>query len=113
MSDEIILNENSSLPSDVVYQRGSESTEPLPEFKPGNTPETKFGDEMLNANVPWHEIVRQILTRNYTIGRLSEEVKTSIAALNKILREDFSELNFRTGARILGVHCLLFPETFS
>jgi hypothetical protein len=99
--------------SEVVYQRGVTDIDKQPEFKPGNTPHTKLGDEMLNANVPWHEIVSQILTRNYTIGRLAEEVKTNIASLNKILKEDFSELNFRTGARILGVHCVLFPETFA
>ena len=107
--DKNIVNEG----SEVVYQRGATESEKQSEFKPGNTPHTQYGDKILNANVPWSEIVNQILTRNYTIGRLAEEVKTSIAALNKILREDFSELNFRTGARILGVHCLLFPETFS
>ena len=109
MKDEINVTEAPT----VIYQRGQNDGEKQPEFKPGTTPHTQYGDEMLNANVPWHEIVGQILTRNYTIGRLAEEVKTSIAALNKILKEDFSELNFRTGARILGVHCVLFPETFA
>jgi hypothetical protein len=108
MNDEINLIEA----SEVVYQRGQNDSEQEPEFKPGNTPHTQYGSETLNANVPWDQVVIEILTRDYTIAALAEKIKSTTSVVNKVLQQDFSTLNFRTGARILGVHCQLFPENF-
>ena len=114
MKDEINVPEENILAApDVVYQRGQNDGEQQPEFKPGNTPHTQYGDEVLNANVPWDQIVSEILTRDYTIAALAEEIKSTASVLIKVLKRDFSTLNFRTGARILGVHCKLFPEKFA
>jgi hypothetical protein len=109
MSDEIKITEAPT----IVYQRGQNDSETQPEFKPGSTPHTQYGNETLNANVPWDQIVIEILMCDYTIAGLAEEIKSTTSVLNKILRHDFSALNFRTGARILGVHCQLFPEKFA
>ena len=109
MNDEIKVAEATG----IVYQRGHNEGEKQPEFKPGNTPHTKFGDEVLNANVPWDQVVSEILTRDYTIAGLAEEIKSTTSVLINVLKSDFSTLNFRIGARILGVHCVLFPETFA
>jgi hypothetical protein len=109
MNDEINVTEA----TEVVYQRGQNNGEAQPEFKPGNTPHTQYGNEVLNANVPWDQVVSEILTRDYTIAALAEEIKSTTSVLIKILKQDFSMLNFRTGARILGIHCQLFPEKFA
>ena len=108
MSDEIKTTEAAT----VVYQRGQNDSETQPEFKPGSAPHAQYGDEVLNANVPWDQVVSEILTRDYTIAALAEEIKGTTSVIIKILKRDFSALNFRTGARILGVHCQLFPEKF-
>ena len=108
MSNEIIVTEATN----VVYQRGQNDGLQQPEFKPGNTPHTQYGDEVLNANVPWDHIVIEILTRDYTIAALAEEIESTTSVLNKVLQKNFSALNFRTGARILSVHCRLFSEKF-
>ena len=111
MSDDILNNENSRLPVEVVYQRGSEPTESLPEFKPGKTPHTQYGNQILNGNVPWSEIIEEIQA-HYTQERLVAETGVSPATLRKISQENYSSLDFRTGARILGVHCLLYPKQY-
>ena len=111
MSDEIILNETSLVSNKVVYQRDSQQSEAVPAFKPGKTPHTQYGDEMLNANVPWQEILQE-LQAHYTQERLVDEAGVSPANLLKILKGNYSDLNFRTGARILGVHSRLFPEQY-
>lgn len=98
---------------EVVYDRETVQISAQPEFKPGDTPHTQFGDEMLNFNVPWDQIVVEILTRDYTIAALAEKIQSTTSVVNKILKGDFSTLNFRTGARILGVHTELFPEKFA
>ena len=111
MSDETILNEPSRLSSEVIYQRDSQPSENAPEFKPGNTPHTQLGNETLNANIPWQEIVQQIQA-HYTQEQLIEETGVTTENLLNILNQDYSKLNFRTGARILGVHCRFFPEQY-
>lgn len=97
----------------VIYAREIVQTSDQPEFKPGNTPHTQFGEQMLNFNVPWDQIVFEILTCDYTLAALAEKIQSTTSVLNKILKQDFSTLNFRTGARILGVHSQLFPDTFA
>lgn len=73
-------------------------------FKPRNTS---------NANVAWDQIVIEILTRDYTIAALAEKINSTTSVLIKILKRDFSALNFRAGTCILGVHYALFPEISS
>ena len=111
MSDETILNQPSSLSGEVIYQRDSQPSENAPEFKPGNTPHTQYGNQILNANVPWPEIINEIQAR-YTQEQLMKETGVTADNLLNILNQDYSKLNFRTGARILGVHSRFFPELY-
>jgi hypothetical protein len=122
MSDETLLNEPvksnevadqpaNQLGGKIIYQRNAEPTEKQPEFKPGNTPHTQYGDETLNGNVPWQSIVQEIQA-HYTQEQLIEESGVKPVNLLNILKQDYSKLDFRTGARILGVHSRLFPEHY-
>ena len=107
MVDKINDNEESQ----VVYEREIAQSIPAPEFKPGNTPHTQFGNEILNANVPWDQVVQEILTHK-TQEQLANEVGTPLANIAKILKHNYRKLNFRTGARILTVHCHLYPAQY-
>jgi hypothetical protein len=106
MSDEIIVTEL----TEIVYQRGQNEDETQPEFKPGNTPHTQYGDQVLNANVPWDSVVQEILNAHYTQEKLAKEVGIPSTTLGQILKQNYDALSFRIGARILGVHFRLFPE---
>jgi hypothetical protein len=111
MSDDILNNETTRLSSEVVYQRDSELSESLPEFKPGKTPHTQYGNQILNGNIPWPEIIEEIQA-HYTQERLVKETGVSPATLRKISQGNYDRLDFRTGAKILGVHCLFYPEQY-
>ena len=107
MIDDSNDNENDQ----VIYERGAKESTSTPEFKPGNTPHTQFGNQTLNANVPWDQVVQAILVHK-TQAELANEVGTPLINVLKILKQNYRKLNFRTGARILSVHCRLYPAQY-
>ena len=108
MVDKINDNEHGQ----VIYERGAELSTPPPEFKPGNTPHTQFGNETLNGNVPWDQVVQAILIHKTQI-QLATEVGTTLSNVLRILKQDYGKLNFRTGAQILTIHSNLYPAQYS
>ena len=95
----------------IIYDREQSSITNQPEFKPGNTPHTQYGDKILNGNVPWSKIIEEIQA-HYTQERLVKKTGVTPATLRKISKGNYSSLDFRTGAKILGVHCLLYPSQY-
>ena len=95
----------------IIYDRTSMLYGEQPVFKPGKTPYTQYGNETLNANVPWNLIVQEIQA-HYTQERLIAETGVTPTTLRKIYKGNYNSLDFRTGARILGVHCLLYPSQY-
>tara|TARA_R110000868_G_scaffold410505_1_gene698711 strand:- start:211 stop:513 length:303 start_codon:yes stop_codon:yes gene_type:complete len=83
-----------------------------PKFKPGNTPSVRLGNEELNANIPWGQILQSILPR-YPLDILAEKLNTSTSALKALQNNDISSLDFRTGAKLLAVHCCVFPALYA
>ncbi len=84
----------------------------LPTFKPGAKYYTQFGKEILNGNVAWDEIVQAILDTGYDKVQLAVEVGLKEAAINHILVGQYEAIYFRAGARILTIHCRLFPHLY-
>ena len=107
MTDKINGNEDRQ----VVYEREVAQSIPAPEFKPDNTPYTQYGNETLNANVLWYQVIQEILVHK-TQEQLANEVGTPLTNIMKIMKQNYRKLNFRTGARILGVHCSLYPAQY-
>ena len=97
---------------EIVYDRATEQAKPGPEFKPGDTPYLQFGDEWLNWGVSWNEIIRAILKHGYSLSQLADEAQSTVFILTRVLKCDFSTLNFRTGARLLSVHSAICPEEY-
>lgn len=93
----------------VIYQRDPNIAIDEPKFKPGNTPYTQFGNETLNANVPWYRIVQEILA-HYTQEQLVKETGITSANITKILRQNYRKLNFKRGAQLLSIHARLFAD---
>jgi len=106
-------NENSH----VVFDRTTHQAGSQPEFKPGSTSYTQFGEQVLNANVPWKVIVEEIMQKqSLQIDRqilinIARATEISLLSLEKILTGSYEGLTFREGARLLGLHCQYFPET--
>lgn len=97
----------------VIYQRDEVNAVEAPIFKPGTTPHTQFGKETLNANIAWHNIVEEIIAGQYSAEKLATEVGVSVKNVQNFLQKNYSDLSFRIGARILGIHSRLFPETYA
>tara|TARA_R110000868_G_scaffold410505_2_gene698757 strand:+ start:8070 stop:8366 length:297 start_codon:yes stop_codon:yes gene_type:complete len=84
-----------------------------PNFKPGQTAHTQLGDETLNANVPWADVINDILTSGqYSLDSLATKIQTTAANVMPLLDNDASPLDFKTGAKLLSVHCIVKPEMY-
>lgn len=100
-----------STKDNVIYQRDLPPPSVLPEFKPGSTPYTQYGNETLNANIPWYQIIQEILT-HYTQEQLLEETGLVNNDLLEILNQNYCKLNFKMGAKLLRIHSCFYPEQY-
>lgn len=105
------ITETARTASEVIYQREDNSKKTQPEFKPGNTPYTQFGNETLNANIHWYQIIQDILA-HYTQEQLVDEAGITPANLRKILAQHYKKLNFKMGAKLLAIHSRFYPEQY-
>ena len=111
MSNEIDKDSNEISLSEVIYQREPTSTTKQPTFKPGDTPYTQYGNETLNANVLWYQIVEEILA-HYPQEQLVAETGLVPANITKIRNQNYRRLNFRAGAKLLAIHSRFYPEKY-
>jgi len=81
-------------------------------FKPGDRSYTNFGREVLNRNVAWHEILQDIIDTGYNKAVLALEAGVQKSVLNRALSHDYDGIYFRAGARILTIHCRLYPHKY-
>ena len=83
-----------------------------PIFKPGDKFYTEFGKEILNGSVVWNEVVQAILDTGYGKEQLALDVGLKRMAINRVLAGEYQDIYFRAGARILMIHCRLFPHLY-
>jgi hypothetical protein len=83
------------------------------EFKPGNTPYYEYDGTVLNANVPWNEVVTDLVTRGQSVKSIAEYAQCSVEVISAVLQKNFNVLCFRAGARIITLHCNFYPEAYS
>ena len=79
---------------------------PKPEFKPGNSVTLQFGNELLNGKVEWKKTVLEILEHtDYTLETIAKKLEVSVSAVEAVaMHDDTSGLNFKQGARLVGIH---------
>lgn len=75
-----------------------------PEFKPGNTPYCQFGDVVLNQDVPWNEVVIDIVNKNISMKKISHVTTLSLDTLCEILKQNYQHLDFKAGACLITLH---------
>lgn len=94
-----------------VASQSSSASAP-PEFKPGNTPYLQYDNTLLNADQDWAAILCEILIHGLTMEAVAEFIGVGMRAVDKILANDYTELNFRAGARLATLHCRYYPEQY-
>jgi len=82
-----------------------------PEFKPGNSVTLQFGNELLNGKVNWKQTLEEILSHShYTLADIADKLQAPPSAVEAVLRNDTSGLNFKQGARLVGIHELIMAK---
>lgn len=78
-----------------------------PEFKPGNKPYLVFGNEILNNNIPWSEVLCDLIMKaELTLTDIAARLETTVDVLEMLLKTGESKLGFKQSARLLTIHDL-------
>jgi DNA-binding NarL/FixJ family response regulator len=83
-----------------------------PEFKPGNKPYLEYDGCVLNANVPWDELLSDLIASGFTYKMIAKEIGTKIKTLKAVKTKDFENLSFRAGARMITMHSEARPQHY-
>jgi hypothetical protein len=84
-----------------------------PEFKPGNKPYLEYDGCILNANVPWIAIVRELMECGVTENEIADYAECPLETIADILENNYETLSFRAGARMLTLHSNHFPICYA
>ena len=76
----------------------------LPDFKPGNTPHLQYGNEVLNANVPWNEVISDLCSHGLSMAEIAIQLDVELSSIQAVAAKNYSHLNFKAGARLLTLH---------
>jgi hypothetical protein len=84
----------------------------IPEFKPGNKPYCKYDGSVLNANVPWCEVVQELKQRGFTQTQIAQYAECGLQVIKEVLSKKYGKLCFRAGARIITMHSNYYPHAY-
>ncbi len=94
-----------------LYNRQTALTNKTPTFKPGKSPQCKLGDNLLNANLPWAVILEELIaSEHHTLNSLSSDLEVTVDTFHRVLKNDLSRLDFKTGAKLLREHWVIYGE---
>jgi hypothetical protein len=83
-----------------------------PEFKPGKKPYLEYDGVVLNTNVPWDELLGDLIASGFSHEVIATEIGTELEILKNIEAKDFENLSFRAGARMITMHSEAHPENY-
>lgn len=75
-----------------------------PEFKPGDKPFLEYDGTVLNANVPWDELVSELEASGCTAKDIAQYAECELSVIHEISKKIYDNLCFRSGARIVTMH---------
>lgn len=84
-----------------------------PEFKPGDKPYLEYDGVLLNANVPWNELVSELEATGCTSTDIAQYAECELSTIQEISTENYDNLSFRAGARIVTLHHKRNPHMYS
>lgn len=94
-------------------QGNKTTTRRVPEFKPGNKPYAYFGKEILNKDVPWHEIVNEILLCDVSKQQIADEIGVELQVVKNVLQQNTEGLTFKAGTRLITIHCRHYSAQYA
>jgi DNA-binding NarL/FixJ family response regulator len=74
------------------------------EFKPSDTPYLRYGKDVLNNNIDWRTLTLQILEHGYSIEHIADELNVRKNIIEQVLSNNYSRLNFKSGAKLCSIH---------
>ena len=89
------------------------SVKNVPEFKPGSQPHYEYDGDILNANVPWNELVDELTQAGYSLKQIATQAECPLATIKEVKNSIFEHLPFRSGARIVTMHYTAQPECYA
>lgn len=75
-----------------------------PAFKPGNTPHMQYGNEIINANVPWNEVINELCSSGLSMTEIAAHLDVELSVVQAATTRNYSRLSFKAGARLLTIH---------
>jgi hypothetical protein len=86
------------------------------DFKPGDKPYYEYDGMILNANVPWNELVQELvqelLINGYSELNVAKYSGRTLRVIKDVLNKSYDGLCFRAGARIITLHSRIFPACY-
>lgn len=95
-----------------VNKKDGEIKAAEPEFKPGDTPHLEYDGSVLNANVPWNEVILELQQQGCAASDIADYAECAESVIKELVNKNYSNLNFRTGARIITYHCKHNPSVY-
>jgi hypothetical protein len=100
-----MANSMEGVRSTIVYDRRKMKAFKKVPFTPGEQPSCQLGHETLNGRVNCRTTLQEIISsKQFTLSTLSYSLLIEITVLEKILKNDLSALNFKTGAKLLSIY---------
>ena len=75
-----------------------------PAFKPGNTPHLQYGNQVLNDNVCWDEVIHELCLHGLSMAEIATRLDVDVDVVQTAAKRNYAQLNFKTGARLLALH---------
>jgi hypothetical protein len=77
----------------------------FPEFKPGDKPFLKFGNEILNDNMPWLDMLNELLnSTELTPVQIASCLELSTNHLQKFVNGNECPISFKQGALFMSIY---------
>lgn len=100
-----MTKKKSPMPKSIVIKSEAE-------FKPGSKPYLEFDGAMLNANVPWDELVLELNEHGCDNHEIAAYIECDTAIIMQIQAKNFKNLSFRAGARMITLHSKHYPDFY-
>jgi hypothetical protein len=82
------------------------------DFKPGNKPYYEYNGTVLNANVPWDEVVLDLQEQGCPANKIAQYAECSLNVVKDILKKKYDGLCFRSCARLITLHSNHCPQVY-
>lgn len=62
--------------------------------------------------MPWHEVITDIEEKGYNLTTIAAIAETQLTVIQAVVTQQFDNLSFRAGARIIRLHYRICPSAY-